>query len=505
MEILSVENLSFQYGENNILQDVSLSVSEGEMVLLCGPCGCGKTTFLRLLKEEIRPNGTRSGEIRCLYPKEAIGYLFQNPESQIVCRTVEEELAFGAENLGMARGQIARAIAEISAYLGIEDWLEQETAKLSGGQKQILNLAALLIMKPKILLLDEPLSQLDPVSTCDFLQLLRKIREDLNISILLAEHNLDVLLKDVDRVCYIEQGKIEFQGNVQMFLQRILKEDCRFHHSMPALLKWCKKYHPELRELDVLPLTVREYLGEKKLKHRFEMSGHAKENAIGGEEILGIKGGYFRYEKHGKDILRNVNLSLKKGQIYGLIGGNGVGKSTLCSVMSGYRKLYRGKYRCDKKVAVLPQNPMYAFVQDNVGEDMQMVASKEKIEMVLHEYEFCRNIGNWMDVNPLDLSGGQMQKAAIFKMLLTDGEVLLMDEPVKSMDGYEKMLFAKVLEELKAKGKTILLISHDLEFVEAVVDRCLFLFHGEILIEAEPEEMFRNNRFYTTVRGRLET
>ena len=355
MEVLSVKNLSFQYEAVPVLKDVNLGVNRGEMILLCGSCGCGKTTLLRLLKEEIRPAGKMTGEITGAYESIRIGYLFQNPESQIVCRTVEEELAFGAENLGMPREQIARSIAEISAYLGMENLLKQETTKLSGGQKQILNLASLLIMKPKILLLDEPVSQLDPVSSCDFLQLLRKIREELNITILVAEHHLEAFLQDVDRVCYLEEGSVKFLGEVQEFLLLLAEENSHFKHSQPPIVKLYKRYFPEQNRETVLPLNIREFVNaaeNRKIQipevaKRTEIPAKEKQStdnkkADNVETILQIKSGYFRYEKSGKDILSNVNLSLKKGRIYALIGGNGAGKSTLFSVMSGYRKLYRG-------------------------------------------------------------------------------------------------------------------------------------------------------------------
>lgn len=499
MEVLSVKNLSFQYDNNRVLDHVEFQVQQGEMILLCGPCGCGKTTLLRLLKEEICPQGYIDGEITTVYESSKIGYLFQNPESQIVCGTVEEELVFGAENLGMDREQIARSVAEISAYLGIESILHRNTAELSGGQKQILNLASLLMMNPKFLLLDEPISQLDPVCTYDFMNLIKKIREDLNITIIVVEHNLERFLWEADKILYMENGRILYEGMSGGFMDFLFRESKPFRYSLPEVVKLYQKYFHENYSASARELFVQlSGMSKKQISSRDKQT---IENTR--EEVLKIKSGYFRYEKESEDILKDLNVTFRKGHIYGIAGGNGVGKSTLFSVLSGYRKLYRGKCIVKGKIGILPQNPVYAFFKDSLWDDLLMIAKKEKIEEYLERYDFCEDIKKYLNQNPLDLSGGQMQKAAIFKLLLGDSNILLMDEPVKSMDGYEKYLFTNVLEQLRMEGKTILFISHDLEFIQESADLCLFMFEGKIIAKGEPAQIFQKNRFYTTVLGRL--
>lgn len=516
MEVLSVKNLNFQYEAEKAfaLKNINFHVNRGEMILFCGGCGCGKTTLFRLIKEELRPAGTLTGRIDTACKKTAVGYLFQNPDSQIVCQTVEEELVFGAENLGMPRDEIKRAVAEISAYLGLEKLLKTETTQLSGGQKQMLNLASILLMKPKLLLLDEPVSQLDPVSTYEFIQLLWKLREELNLTILIIEHNLDAFLKEVDRVIYMEEGEVAFDGSVTGFLDTIQKRRTNFCHSVPETVKIFQENQKEAeafttavqhpKEDRKYPLTVRELLQASPIR-AFKTEEIVRLPAAEQKDKppVCLKNGYFRYEKNGEDILKNLNLTLEKGKIYALTGGNGTGKSTLFSVLSGYRKLYRGKCRVTAQTGVLPQNPVYAFFQDVLEEDLKMVADYDRICSILEEYEFCSGIKTFLKKNPLDLSGGQMQKAAIVKMLLNEAQLLLMDEPVKAMDGYEKYLFAGLLKELKQAGKTIFFISHDLEFVEAVADESMMLFDGTIIAKDMPQVMFRDNRFYTTVRGRI--
>lgn len=505
MEILSVENLNFKYAgdksETLTLKHINFRVNRGEFILFCGSCGCGKTTLLKLLKEEIAPAGEKSGSINIFDKTEKIGYLFQNPDSQIVCQTVEEELVFGAENLGMDRFEMARAVAELTAYLGIEKILHAKTEELSGGQKQMLNLASLLMMRPKILILDEPVSQLDPVCTWEFMNLLKKVREDFGLTILVAEHNLDVFLQEVDRVIYMEKGEIKLQCEKEEFIKNILAEGNSYYESLPETVKL---YHTLGGGEDYVftPARLMHKLNKQQLLAICE--SEKKENTTEKkEEILNIKGGYFRYEKNGRDVLCNLSLSLEKNKIYGMIGGNGGGKSTLFSVLSGYRKLYRGKIKVKGTVGILPQNPVYAFFMDTLKEDYQMIADEKEIETLLNKYTFFSEVSQWLSKNPLDLSGGQMQKAAIFKMLLKNPDILLLDEPVKAMDGYEKHLFAKMLEELKTSGKTILFISHDLEFVQRCAEETLFLFDGKISSKEQGEDMFVNNRFYTTVKGKI--
>ncbi len=521
MEVLSVKNLNFQYeGEQEFqLKNISFTVSRGEFLLLCGGSGCGKTTLLKLLKKELVPAGSMEGTVWQHYESGRIGYLFQNPDSQIVCRTVEEELVFGGENLGMSREQMGRSVAEISAYLGIEGLLRQETATLSGGQKQILNLASILLMQPKILLLDEPTSQLDPVSTYDFWQLIRKLREDLNLTIILVEHNLDNGLKEAERVLFMEQGRLLYDGKPKGFVDKLLYEKNAFCASLPVTI-WLFCESGRQSGQGDYPYTVRALLGavgEEAFSFEKEEAGASAEkrepdllsgkemasSAGKGKNIIHIHSGYFKYTKHGEDVLKNLELSLEKGKIYGFIGGNGAGKSTLFSVLSGYRKLYRGKCSVAGKVGILPQNPVYAFFKDVLYEDYAMIADKEKIYDCLQKYEFCKGLEPFLKKNPLDLSGGQMQKAAIGKLLLVESDIFLMDEPVKGMDGREKQLFRELLMELKANQKTILFISHDLEFVEQTADECLMMFDGSIAAKESPEEMFQDNRFYTTVRGRI--
>lgn len=508
MESISVKNLNFKYKGGNAfsLKNINFEINKGEFALLCGPSGCGKTTLLRLLKDELRPGGDLSGEINCSYDSMHIGYLFQNPESQIVCKTVEEELVFGAENIGMGAEEIRRSVAEITAYLGMEKMLHSDTQTLSGGLKQMLNLASILMMKPKILLLDEPVSQLDPVCKYDFVKLIERLKDELCITILMIEHNMGEFLPMADKVLYMENGLLEYQGGSDGMVNMLIKKDKPFRESLPETIKFYieqskNKNEPELSDI---PYTVKDVVKQceinpdKLYKKAFDGDCTDRNN-----EILQLKSAYFRYEKKSPDILKDLSLTLEKGKIYSLIGGNGSGKSTLFSVLSGYRKMYKGKLKANGSVGLLPQNPIYAFFEDVLENDYKMIASCEQIQKMIKSFGFCKEIENFLSKNPLDLSGGQMQKAAIGKMLLKEFDIFLMDEPVKGMDGMEKKKFGQLLSDLKLSGKTILFISHDLEFAQEYSDECLFMFDGRIIAKDIPENIFCNNRFYTTVKGRI--
>lgn len=229
MEILHIEDLTFRYPDapRPALQNVSLSVSDGEFAVICGVSGCGKSTLLRLIKRELAPFGEKSGVI--MYDGQSqealdlrtectgIGFVQQRPESQIVTDKVWHELAFGLESLGLPAEAIRRRVCETAAYFGIEAWFRQNTAELSGGQKQLLNLAGVTVMQPKLLLLDEPTAQLDPIAAADFITTLHKLNRELGITVLLVEHRLEEVLPIADRVILMEDGAIGFDGSPRRF------------------------------------------------------------------------------------------------------------------------------------------------------------------------------------------------------------------------------------------------------------------------------------------------
>ena len=546
MELLSVRDLTFTYpkqramtGETGpALDHVSFSVEEGEFIVLCGESGCGKTTLLKLLKRELSPHGEKSGEIffhgirqEELSEEEAacqIGYVLQNPENQIVTDKVWHELAFGLENMGVPTQVIRRRVAEMACFFGIDDWFRKKTTELSGGQKQLLNLASIMVMQPKLLILDEPTSQLDPIAASDFINTLQKINKDLGLTILMTEHRLEEVFPAADRVLVMDHGKL-LLAEPPAQAGRDLKRIDQNHKMLCGLPSAVRIYHGLDAEEDGCPLTVREGRAflEKNYENRIRsLSGLKEKN--GGSPVtdrpiaMRMKEVCFRYEKDSPDVLEGAALTLYEGEIISLLGGNGAGKTTLLSVIAGTNRPYHGKIEIFGKrigtykgnelyvrtLASLPQNPQTVFLKMTVREDYEEIGTvmgygKEELEREIQAMAELLGITHLLDHHPYDLSGGEQQKAAIGKVLLLKPRLLLLDEPTKGIDAWSKKQLGKLLNQLKAQGLTVLMVTHDVEFAAEVSDRCGLFFDHEITSLDTPDEFFGSNQYYTTAANRI--
>ena len=543
MALLEVKNLSFTYPRQPkdttepkpALSDVSLEIRKGEFMVLCGASGCGKSTLLRLLKRELAPEGEKSGEIifcgkeqSTLSEREAaceIGYVLQNPENQIVTDKVWHELAFGLENMGVPTPVIRRRVAEMACFFGIDDWFRKKTTELSGGQKQLLNLASILSMQPKLLILDEPTSQLYPIAASDFIHTLSKINKELGLTILLTEHRLEEVFPLADRVAVMDQGKLLFVESPRQAGHELKKFDP--NHRMLLGLPSAVRIYQGLDAEDVTcPLTVRD--GRNFIEENYNNTITRLEREPEKKEekdrpiAMRMKDICFRYEKEEPDVLDHVALTLYEGEVVSLLGGNGAGKTTLLSVISGtnrpyYGKIevfgkrlqkYRGKELYIRKLASLPQNPQTVFLKMTVREDYEELAKvlgckkselEDKIQAVAQQLE----ITHLLDRHPYDLSGGEQQRAAIGKVLLLEPRLLLLDEPTKGIDAWSKRQLGNLLKDLRGQGITLLMVTHDVEFAAEVSDRCGLFFDHEITSVDTPEEFFCNNNYYTTAANRI--
>lgn len=543
MALLEVKNLSFTYPRQPkdttepkpALSDVSLEIRKGEFMVLCGASGCGKSTLLRLLKRELAPEGEKSGEIifcgkeqSTLSEREAaceIGYVLQNPENQIVTDKVWHELAFGLENMGVPTPVIRRRVAEMACFFGIDDWFRKKTTELSGGQKQLMNLASILSMQPKLLILDEPTSQLDPIAASDFIHTLSKINKELGLTILLTEHRLEEVFPLADRVAVMDQGKLLFVEPPRQAGHELKQFDP--NHRMLLGLPSAVRIYQGLDAEDVTcPLTVRD--GRNFIEENYDNTITRLEREPEKKEekdrpiAMRMKDICFRYEKEEPDVLDHVALTLYEGEVVSLLGGNGAGKTTLLSVISGtnrpyYGKIevfgkrlqkYKGKELYIRKLASLPQNPQTVFLKMTVREDYEELAKvlgckkselEEKIQAVAQQLE----ITNLLDRHPYDLSGGEQQRAAIGKVLLLEPRLLLLDEPTKGIDAWSKRQLGNLLKDLRRQGITVLMVTHDVEFAAEVSDRCGLFFDHEITSVDTPEEFFCNNNYYTTAANRI--
>ncbi|MBE7031642.1 MAG: energy-coupling factor ABC transporter ATP-binding protein [Ruminococcaceae bacterium] len=527
MELIKVEDLNFTYpgGNTAALAEINISINSGEFVTVCGQSGCGKTTLLRLLKPALSPVGELCGGIyfggKSLADIDArgqaadIGFVMQNPETQIVCDKVWHELAFGAENLGLPNSEIRARVAEMAAFFGIEEWFRSKTCDLSGGQKQLLNLASVMVMQPSVLILDEPTSQLDPIAAREFLETLKRLNLELGTTIIISEHRLEEVVPLSDRIVVLDEGRIICNGCPQ----EVVRQLTDIGHIMAKALPVPMRVFSALERSGEVPLTVRD--------GRLWMERFVQSNPIFPERIpkvqplrkgdvaVTVKDAWFRYGRELPDILRGLNLEVFKGEIFALMGGNGAGKSTVLSLISGVNTPYSGKILINgvplKKIpklydgvlGVLPQSPECLFVKNTVRLDLEdMIQGKDGEKEIEDISRLCR-IQGLLDRHPSDLSGGERQRAALAKVLLKKPERLLLDEPTKGMDSNFKDEFAEILRSLTADGVTILLVSHDIEFCAKYADRCALMFDGEIISVARPREFFAGKSFYTTSANRM--
>ena len=574
MALFEIRNLTFTYPdqEKPALTDLNFSLKQGEFLVVCGKSGCGKSTLLRHFKTAMAPYGERKGEILfegreldTVSVREQgarIGYVLQSPDNQLVTDKVWHELAFGLENLGYETGTIRLRVAEMASFFGIQTWFEKNVEELSGGQKQLLNLAAVMAMQPDLLVLDEPTSQLDPLAAGDFLATLRKINAELGTTILLIEHRLEEVLAYADRVLVMENGGI-LALDAPEKLPAFIRENDMFQ-AMPVPMR----IFEELSGEGDSPVTVREgrewleeWIEEKKrLGNGYENRTEAiknvsyasdreaaenqpeaqnveideiqekgrktslfgllsKKSAKGSEgqqpqTVLEARDVWFRYEKELPDVVRDLNLKVQKGELYCLLGGNGTGKSTTLRLLGRIKKPYRGKLFLNEKelgtyreselygklLGILPQNPQSLFVKDTVEKDLrEMSGDTGRLRDVIEKTE----IGHLLGSHPYDLSGGEQQRAALAKVLLLDPEIILLDEPTKGLDGFYKKKLAQILKGLTAEGKTILMVSHDIEFCAEYGDTCALFFHGSVVTSAPAREFFAGNSFYTTTANRM--
>lgn len=529
--LFTIENLCFTYPEQEtaVLQNLSFSIKAGEFVVLAGPSGCGKSTLLRQLKSALQPHGRRSGRILFhgapleqagLREQSArIGFVQQSPENQVVTDKVWHELAFGLESLGCKNQEIRARVAEIAAFFGIQDWFHKNVAELSGGQKQLMNLAAVMVLRPDVLILDEPASQLDPIAAADFLAAVGKINRELGTTVLMTEHRLEELLPMSDRMLVLEQGRLIADGSPALVGAALREKGDGMFLAMPAAMRvWAAA-----DGTGQAPLTVRD--GRNWLEDFF--AGHEKKPLPPelapegrGPAVLAAEGLWFRYEKEGPDVLRGLSLELRAGELLALLGGNGVGKSTLLSLITGTYRPLRGRIYLEGQpleqvqapfsglLAALPQDPKTLFVEKTVRLDLletlhdRKLPREAQLEKLAAVTALCR-LENLLDRHPYDLSGGEQQRAALAKVLLLEPHILLLDEPTKGLDAAFKREFAAILRGLMQQGVAILMVSHDVEFCARYASRCALVFDGTVTAQERPRPFFSANSFYTTACCRM--
>lgn len=458
---LAYDDVTFRYpgSHGDVLSGVSMAVPAGAFVLLVGGTGSGKSTLLSLAKPQIAPAGDRAGQVRVfgrpvddLDGAEAceVGYVFQDPDNQIVCDSVWHEMAFGLENLGTPQGEMRRRVAEASYFFGMGPWFHSDTDALSGGRKQLLALASTLVMQPRVLLLDEPTAQLDPIAARNFLHALFRVNRELGCTVVVATHEPELMVDYATCAFELVDGAVRAVENLGRF-----------------------KCEAALAERGAL----------------------CDANA---PAAVSARGAWFRYGRDDDWVLRGLDLEVRQGEVHALVGGNGCGKSTLLALIAGTRRAQRGEVRSAISAkAMLPQDPKALFAEERVDEELMEWAhiggyGADEVQAMMGEL----GVADRADLHPYDLSGGQRQMLALGKLLLVHPRLLLLDEPTKGLDRTARERVAGMIEAARRDGVTVIVSTHDLAFVRRVADRVSLMFDGELACTEPVGEFFRNNLFY---------
>lgn len=459
---LEFDDVSFSYAgaEDLVLDHLSWKVPQGAFALLVGATGSGKSTALSLAKPEISPAGTRRGSVSVLgedvggwdagRSARSVGYVFQNPENQIVCESVWHELAFGLENLGCDRGEMRRLIAETSYFFGIEDWFRSDTATLSGGRKQLLALAATLVMQPRVLLLDEPTAQLDPVAERNFLHALFRVNRELGCTVVVATHRPGPMVPYADCAWRMTGGGVT-------------------------------------RVRDLAELSAREPVVTAPTPRVPREAAAAS-----------LSRAWFRYGRTSRWVLRGFDLKVREGGIHALVGGNGCGKSTILKLMAGLERPGRGSVVvAAPSRALLPQDPRALFIAESVEDElMEWSSSVGYGRAEAHAMLEGLGLDGLARRHPYDLSGGQQQLLGLGKLLLVGPRLLLLDEPTKGLDLSSRRILARSLSGLADDGAAVVMATHDLDFAYDVADEVTMVFDGEAACTAPAKEFFEGNVYY---------
>jgi energy-coupling factor transporter ATP-binding protein EcfA2 len=562
----TVKDLSFTYPgrEEPAISHISFKVEYGEFVVVCGQTGCGKSTLLRNLKTVLTPHGKRNGEvyfygrpIETISDREQasrIGYVLQNPDNQIVTDKVWHELAFGLESLGYDTKVIRLRVAEMANFFGIQSWFMRDVSQLSGGQKQTLNLASVMAMQPDVLILDEPTAQLDPIAATDFLETVKKINREIGTTIIMTEHRLDDVFPMADRVILMDKGRILADDAPEKVGKILAEKNHPLLVAMPAPMQVYEhltnnkmsahnaagqepspgqeqsaeqeKQRIPVNSANGSPITVRQgrtwltdiFAGKQLVKLRID---DPRESRPQGEPLIELKDVWFRYSRDDVDVIKGLSLKVEKGQLYCIVGGNGSGKTTALSIIGGINKPYRGKVivkgediakqrnrKITENIVILPQNPQTLFVEKTVALDLMEVLDEKTLsarekEQRVREIADRIEITHLLESHPYDLSGGEQQRVALAKVMLTEPEVLLLDEPTKGLDNHFKQKLAKILKQLVDEGVTIIMVSHDIEFCGNYGDLCAMFFDGNVITTNTPNQFFSGNSFYTTAANRM--
>ncbi|HCX02946.1 MAG TPA: ABC transporter [Clostridiales bacterium] len=529
MAQIKIKNLTYTYPDKKekSLRNINLQILPGEFVLIVGGSGSGKSSLIRSIAS-LAPDfygGKQEGDIfinnknlKTTNRRELVqtlGIVFQNPESQLVMTDTEQEIAFGLENIGTEEKTIKRRIMEVTSALSLSDFKNSFIAQLSGGQKQKVALASVLAMQPEILLLDEPTSQLDPIAGEEILTMVRRLNEENGTTVILVEQKLERCFHFADRILVMEEGKIV--------------KDSR---DIGEIVKWAVKkenqYIPPLSKLFAkagyrdIPLTIksgRNIIGKENLmkeESKVVKTIPEKSNNIE-KSILKMKNIWFNYDSE-HEVLRNINLDIKKGSFSVIMGENGGGKTTLLKILNGLLRPTKGKVEVmgrnmkklkieeiSKNVGYLSQNPKDYLFLPTVKEEMEFTIKNLHLEKEVHIDDLLDKLEilEYKQSNPRDLSTGERQRVALATVLASNPKILLLDEPTRGLDYDIKEKLGKILKKFQEEGMTIIMVTHDIEFAAEYAEDVILLYEGDIIEKGNKKEVLTKSTFYSPQISRL--
>ena len=535
MALIEFNNYTFTYSGSDTpaLKAIKLEIEEGAFVLICGHTGCGKTTLVKQLIPAIAPYGNATGTI--FYDGKNIngysdrdialsfGYVGQNPTDQTVTDKVWHELAFGMENRGMPQDIMERRIAEICEFFGLQGSLHRAVDTLSGGELQMLHLAAVMVMEPRVLILDEPTAQLDPLAARNLFDMVKRVNAELGTTIIVVEHHLEEAYGMADTAVAMDRACINTSGT-----PKEVAREMGFNEGLPSALRIAKAVDGDDNNL---PLTVAEgqrwlYRKWKEIGDGFLSAKHVKgtgavTHSYSDTPIIKMTDVAFTYDKINA-VLSDCSLEIRRGEIFALMGGNGTGKSTLLKLLCADINHVYGRIEIlGKKInnvkdaplgyrqmVYMPQEAKALITEITVEEELQEalyginISSEEKKEKVSSMLDTI-GLDDYKRYHPYDLSSGQQQRLALGKLLLLEPRIILMDEPTKGIDFEGKKQFAEIIKRLSGEGVTILMASHDIEFCARYTDRCGLMHDGRVVAAMDRREFFAGNSFFTTAANRI--
>jgi energy-coupling factor transporter ATP-binding protein EcfA2 len=534
LPLFKVENLTYFYPETEkaALRDINLEIGEGEFVLVAGGSGSGKSSLARVLaglipdfyggriggKASFQGRDIRTMDRRMLGRE--VGMVFQDPEKQIVQTHLEAEIAFGLENLGLDNEEMLRRVAEVISFMDLEQIRGAFTANLSGGQKQKLALASVLAMQPRVLVLDEPTSQLDPVAAEDILNLVKRLNEEMGFTVIMIEQRLERCYHLADRVLLLEQGSITCDGSARDVALKTIKGCTPF---VPPVARF-------FAGLDVpsVPLTVKEgrkllrsYLKEEKPAGGMQavsgISSVCTSGLTGQRSAVCLKNLWFTYPG-GQEVLKDVSLDIKEGEFVAVLGENGAGKSTLLRQLTGMLKPDRGSVEVlgrdmsrngfkeiRRHTAYLSQNPNDYLFQDTVEDELLFTLKNFGLEETAAAGEMLEkfHLSRHRRTNPRDLSSGERQRVALASVLVTGPSLIILDEPTRGVDFRLKAELGRLLQQETEKGHTVIVVTHDVEFAAEYAARAVMMFAGRIVSDGEKHEVLGKSVFYSPQMGKM--